>query len=181
MRSVTSNTAPALSPKSTLFVEHSTGVPVKAPPHCRVLLVCGLVLPELCVDSFDTAPPPHDLLAGVFDTALLPLTGDSSPDLNPVAPEWTILSHADLSEICHRASTTTDLSEICHRASTTTDLSELCLKSYDLPDPLIPALPSYELDGSSSFLCIQPHDMGEAPIKDEATPSTEKTRGSTKE
>jgi hypothetical protein len=31
-----------------------------------------LVPPDLCVDLFDTAPPPHDLFAGVLDTALLP-------------------------------------------------------------------------------------------------------------
>ncbi|SPC65044.1 uncharacterized protein UHOD_11012 [Ustilago sp. UG-2017b] len=74
-----------------------------------------LVSPELCVNYFDTAPPPHDLLAGVLDTALLPSTSDSSPG------------------------------EICNRAVSTTDLSELCCKSYDLPDSLIPALPSYEL------------------------------------
>ncbi|SOV05892.1 uncharacterized protein UDID_19059 [Ustilago sp. UG-2017a] len=51
--SVTSDTAPALSPESTLFVEYCTGGPSSTTP---VLLSC--------VDSFDTAPPPQDLLAG---------------------------------------------------------------------------------------------------------------------
>ncbi|SPC63743.1 uncharacterized protein UHOD_11316 [Ustilago sp. UG-2017b] len=94
-----------------------------------------LVSPELCVNYFDTAPPPHDLFAGVLDTALLPLTSDSSPGLHLVAPEW-------IRDINFARA---DLDEICNRAVSTTDLSELCCKSYDLPDSLIPALPSYEL------------------------------------
>ena len=51
-------------------------------------VILFLVSSEQCVDSFDTAPPPHDLLAGVLDTALLPSTGDGSPGLHLVAPEW---------------------------------------------------------------------------------------------
>ena len=47
-----------------------------------------LVSPELCVNYFGAAAPPHDLLAGVLDTALLPSTGDGSPGLHLVAPEW---------------------------------------------------------------------------------------------
>ncbi|SPC64187.1 uncharacterized protein UHOD_11698 [Ustilago sp. UG-2017b] len=39
-----------------------------------------LVSSELCVDLLDTAPLPPDLDAGVPDTALLLLTGDSSLD-----------------------------------------------------------------------------------------------------
>ena len=43
---------------------------------------------ELCVVSFDTAPPPRDLLAGVLATILLPSTGNGPPGLHLVAPEW---------------------------------------------------------------------------------------------
>ncbi|SPC64104.1 uncharacterized protein UHOD_11402 [Ustilago sp. UG-2017b] len=46
--------------------------------------------------------------------------------------------------------TRTDLTEICHRADSTDDLGELCRKSYNLPNPLIPALPSYESTGKKS-------------------------------
>ena len=45
-----------------------------------------LVPPELWVDLFDTAPPHHDLYAGVLDIALLLLTGDGSPDPYLVNP-----------------------------------------------------------------------------------------------
>ncbi|SPC65291.1 uncharacterized protein UHOD_11050 [Ustilago sp. UG-2017b] len=55
---VASDTAPALSPESTFFVEYCTGGPSSTTP---VLLSC--------VDSFDTAPPPQDLLAGFLYTA----------------------------------------------------------------------------------------------------------------
>ena len=51
-------------------------------------LLIAPVCPELDVDFFDTAPPPHDLFAGVLDTAYLPSTGDGSPGLYPVTPEW---------------------------------------------------------------------------------------------
>ncbi|SYW81692.1 uncharacterized protein UHO2_00196 [Ustilago hordei] len=57
---IASNTAPALSPESTLFVEYCTWGPSSTTP----------VLLELCVGSFDTAPPPQDLLAGLLYTAL---------------------------------------------------------------------------------------------------------------
>ncbi|SPC64656.1 uncharacterized protein UHOD_12094 [Ustilago sp. UG-2017b] len=52
--SVASDTAPALSPESTFFVENYAGDPSSTTP----------VLLELCVDSFDTAPPPQDLCHG---------------------------------------------------------------------------------------------------------------------
>ncbi|SOV06466.1 uncharacterized protein UDID_17477 [Ustilago sp. UG-2017a] len=55
---VASGTAPALSPESTLLVEYCTGGPSSTTP---VLLSC--------VDPFDTAPPPQDLLAGFLYTA----------------------------------------------------------------------------------------------------------------
>ena len=59
LHSVTSDAAPALSPESTLFIEYCTGGPSSTTP---VLLSC--------VDSFDTAPPPQDLLAGYHEPAL---------------------------------------------------------------------------------------------------------------
>ncbi|SOV05547.1 uncharacterized protein UDID_18452 [Ustilago sp. UG-2017a] len=52
--------------------------------------------------------------------------------------------------------THTDLTEICHRADSTADLSELCCKSYNLPDPLIPALPSYESTGLPASCAFRP-------------------------
>ncbi|SPC60914.1 uncharacterized protein UHOD_11193 [Ustilago sp. UG-2017b] len=52
--------------------------------------------------------------------------------------------------------TRTDLTEICHRADSTADLSELCRKSYNLPDPLIPALPSYESTGLPASCAFRP-------------------------
>ncbi|SPC66517.1 uncharacterized protein UHOD_12247 [Ustilago sp. UG-2017b] len=66
---VASNTAPALSPESTFFVEYCTGGPL-AP----------LLSSSSYVSSFDTAPPPQDLLAGLLYTAPPPSTGDSSFD-----------------------------------------------------------------------------------------------------
>ncbi|SPC65802.1 uncharacterized protein UHOD_11637 [Ustilago sp. UG-2017b] len=66
---VTSDTAPALSPESTFFIEYCAGGPSSATP---VLLSC--------VASFDTAPPPQDLLAGLLYTAPPPSTGDGSFD-----------------------------------------------------------------------------------------------------
>ncbi|SOV08740.1 uncharacterized protein UDID_17717 [Ustilago sp. UG-2017a] len=57
----------SLSPESTLFVEYCTGGPSSTTP---VLLSC--------VDFFDTAPPPQDLLAGLLYTAPPPSTGDGS-------------------------------------------------------------------------------------------------------
>ncbi|SOV06518.1 uncharacterized protein UDID_17499 [Ustilago sp. UG-2017a] len=53
----------SLSPESTLFVEYCTGGPSSTTP---VLLSC--------VDSFDAAPPPQDLLAGLLCTAPPPST-----------------------------------------------------------------------------------------------------------
>ncbi|SPC60907.1 uncharacterized protein UHOD_11190 [Ustilago sp. UG-2017b] len=64
---VTSDAAPALSPESTFFIEYCAGGPSSATP---VLLSC--------VASFDTAPPPQDLLAGLLYTAPPPSTGDGS-------------------------------------------------------------------------------------------------------
>ena len=76
----------------------------------------------------------------------------------------------DLHGICHMISLAADsggihdidnaradFAVICHRADSTADLSELCCSSYNLPDPTIPALPSYEL---RSFLVLrtQAHD-----------------------
>ncbi|SPC62845.1 uncharacterized protein UHOD_11820 [Ustilago sp. UG-2017b] len=69
LRTVTSDAAPALSPESTFFIEYCAGGPSSATP---VLLSC--------VASFDTAPPPQDLLAGLLYTAPPPSTGDGSFD-----------------------------------------------------------------------------------------------------
>ncbi|SPC66219.1 uncharacterized protein UHOD_11992 [Ustilago sp. UG-2017b] len=66
---ITSDAAPALSPESTFFIEYCAGGPSSATP---VLLSC--------VASFDTAPPPQDLLAGLLYTAPPPSTGDGSFD-----------------------------------------------------------------------------------------------------
>ncbi|SPC63216.1 uncharacterized protein UHOD_12072 [Ustilago sp. UG-2017b] len=69
--SVASDAAPALSPESTFFVEYCTGGPSSTAP----------VLLELCVDPFDTAPPPQDLfagLAGLLYTAPPPSAVDGS-------------------------------------------------------------------------------------------------------
>ena len=74
--SVAGDTAQALSPEDIFFVKYCAGVPVTSPPS----------LPELYVDLFDTAHPPHDLYTGVHDTALLPPTSDSSPGLHLVTP-----------------------------------------------------------------------------------------------
>ncbi|SPC66755.1 uncharacterized protein UHOD_11421 [Ustilago sp. UG-2017b] len=71
--SVTSDAAPALSPESTFFVENYAGDPSSTTP----------VLLELCVDSFDTAPPPpsaQDLLTGLLYTVPPPSTGNDSFD-----------------------------------------------------------------------------------------------------
>ncbi|SPC68180.1 uncharacterized protein UHOD_12330 [Ustilago sp. UG-2017b] len=62
---VTSDAAPVLSPESTFFIEYCAGGPSSATP---VLLSC--------VASFDTAPPPQDLLASLLYTAPPPSTGD---------------------------------------------------------------------------------------------------------
>ncbi|SPC65780.1 uncharacterized protein UHOD_11123 [Ustilago sp. UG-2017b] len=70
---VASDTAPALSPESTFFVENYAGNPSSTTP----------VLLELCVDSFDTAPPPpsaQDLLTGLLYTVPPPSTGNDSFD-----------------------------------------------------------------------------------------------------
>ncbi|SOV05531.1 uncharacterized protein UDID_18450 [Ustilago sp. UG-2017a] len=87
LHSVAGDTAPALSPESTLFVEYCTGGPSSTTP---VLLSCvdsfdtapPPCLAPLCllsgVDFFDTAPPPQDLLAGLLYTAPPPSTGDGS-------------------------------------------------------------------------------------------------------
>ncbi|SPC64435.1 uncharacterized protein UHOD_11920 [Ustilago sp. UG-2017b] len=53
--------------KSTFFIEYCAGGPSSATP---VLLSC--------VASFDTAPPPQDLLAGLLYTAPPPSTGNGS-------------------------------------------------------------------------------------------------------
>ncbi|SOV01979.1 uncharacterized protein UDID_18848 [Ustilago sp. UG-2017a] len=50
------------------FVEYCTGGPSSTTP----------VLLELCVDPFDTAPPPPDLFAGLLYTAPPPSTGNGS-------------------------------------------------------------------------------------------------------
>ncbi|SPC65229.1 uncharacterized protein UHOD_11040 [Ustilago sp. UG-2017b] len=82
LHSVASNTAPALSPESTLFVEYCTGGPSSTTP----------ALLELCVDPFDTAPPPQDLFAGLASllyTAPPFSTGDSSFDSCLSSP-WVV-------------------------------------------------------------------------------------------
>ncbi|SPC65288.1 uncharacterized protein UHOD_11047 [Ustilago sp. UG-2017b] len=88
---VASDTAPALSPESTFFVEYCTGGPSSttpvllelcvdsfdtAPPPCHPACLALLCLLS-CVDSFDTAPPPpsaQDLLTGLLYTVPPPLT-----------------------------------------------------------------------------------------------------------
>ncbi|SOV08667.1 uncharacterized protein UDID_17687 [Ustilago sp. UG-2017a] len=57
----------------------------------------------------------------------------------------TIMLAADSGGICDIDDVHVDSTEICHRADSTADLGELCRKSYSLPNPTIPALPSYEL------------------------------------
>ncbi|SPC61913.1 uncharacterized protein UHOD_11915 [Ustilago sp. UG-2017b] len=92
---VASDTAPALSPESTFFVEYCTGGPSSttpvllelcvsssdtAPPPYYPACLAPLCLLS-CVDPFDTAPPPQDLfagLAGLLYTAPPPSTGDGS-------------------------------------------------------------------------------------------------------
>ncbi|SOV04437.1 uncharacterized protein UDID_17087 [Ustilago sp. UG-2017a] len=168
---------------STLFVEYCTGGPSSttpvllscvdsfdtAPPPCYPACLAPLCLLS-CVDFFDTGPPPSVLLAGFSYTALLPSTGDgplscvplSGPQLH--APELGPPLGGAWSRSPHRSSCTivlpADLDEICHRVGTITNLSELCFKSHAPPDPLTPALPSYELDGSSSFCASPPMTEG---------------------
>ncbi|SPC64031.1 uncharacterized protein UHOD_11392 [Ustilago sp. UG-2017b] len=92
--SVASDTAPALSPESTFFVEYCTGGPSSttpvllelcvsssdtAPPPYYPACLAPLCLLS-CVDPFDTAPPPQDLFAGLLYTAPPPSTGDGSFD-----------------------------------------------------------------------------------------------------
>ncbi|SYW81850.1 uncharacterized protein UHO2_00355 [Ustilago hordei] len=86
---------------------------------CRVLYrsPCNIapVLPELCANLFDTALPPHDLYAGVIDTALLPPNQicymiPSTTDLSRIRD--TILAHANLGGICLSTVSTTDLNEL---------------------------------------------------------------------
>ncbi|SPC65167.1 uncharacterized protein UHOD_11029 [Ustilago sp. UG-2017b] len=88
---VASDTAPALSPESTFFVEYCTGGPSSttpvllelcvsssdtAPPPYYPACLAPLCLLS-CVNPFDTAPPPQDLLTGLLYTAPPPSTGDS--------------------------------------------------------------------------------------------------------
>ncbi|SPC64109.1 uncharacterized protein UHOD_11405 [Ustilago sp. UG-2017b] len=92
---VASDTAPALSPESTFFVEYCTGGPSSTTPVLLELRVsssdtapppyypaCLALLCLLsCFDPFDTAPPPQDLfasLAGLLCTAPPPSTGNGS-------------------------------------------------------------------------------------------------------
>ncbi|SPC68089.1 uncharacterized protein UHOD_12317 [Ustilago sp. UG-2017b] len=95
---VASDTAPALSPESTFFVEYCTGGPSSttpvllelcvsssdtAPPPYYPACLAPLCLLS-CVDPFDTAPPPQDLfagLAGLLYTAPPPSTGDARSSL----------------------------------------------------------------------------------------------------
>ncbi|SPC65689.1 uncharacterized protein UHOD_11108 [Ustilago sp. UG-2017b] len=97
LHSVTSDTAPALSPESTFFVENYAGDPSSttpvllelcvdsfdtAPPPCHPACLALLCLLS-CVDSFDTAPPPpsaQDLLTGLLYTVPPPSTGNDSFD-----------------------------------------------------------------------------------------------------
>ncbi|SOV04575.1 uncharacterized protein UDID_17138 [Ustilago sp. UG-2017a] len=58
----------SLSPESTLVIEYCTGGGRGPSSTTPVLLSC--------IDSFDTAPPPQDLLAGLLCTAPPPSTGD---------------------------------------------------------------------------------------------------------
>ncbi|SPC63574.1 uncharacterized protein UHOD_11290 [Ustilago sp. UG-2017b] len=94
---VASDTAPALSPESTFFVENYTGGPSSttpvllelcvdsfdtAPPPCHPACLALLCLLS-CVDSFNTAPPPpsaQDLLTGLLYTVPPPSTGNNSFD-----------------------------------------------------------------------------------------------------
>ena len=70
LHSVASDAAPALSPESAFFIEYCSGV--------RGLSCLAPLCLSSCVDSFDTAPPPQDLLAGLLYTAPPPSTGDGS-------------------------------------------------------------------------------------------------------
>ena len=79
----------------------------------------------------------------------------------------TILHNLNLHKICNTSLFTTDpskahgtiiahanLGQICHRAFSFTDLSDLYCSSHDWPDPLIPVLPVMGLDAQ---------EAGEAP------------------
>ena len=71
-----------------------------------------------------------------------------------------IMLTADSGRICDINVTCADLDEICHRTIPTTDLNEFCCKSHNLPDPSIPALPSYELTGLSASCASRPMTQG---------------------
>ena len=66
------------------------------------------------------------------------------------SPTTDLIRIRDIILVC------TDLTEICHRADSTADLGKFCCKSYNLPDPLIPALPSYELAGLPASCALRP-------------------------
>ncbi|SOV04980.1 uncharacterized protein UDID_17816 [Ustilago sp. UG-2017a] len=116
------------------------------------LATLHLVSPGLCVNFFDTAPPPHGLLAGALTQLfflrpamvlqvfiLWPLSGNQlhAPELGPLLGDtWSCSSQA--------------------KADSTADLSELCCKSCNLPDPLIPVLPSYESTGLPASCAFRP-------------------------
>ncbi|SOV01837.1 uncharacterized protein UDID_18810 [Ustilago sp. UG-2017a] len=121
--SVASDTVPALSPESTLFVEYCTGGPSRTTP---VLLSC--------VDSFDTAPPPQDLLAGLLFTA-------------PPSTAWSFLWRC-LDLLAYGPSSSMSM------VSMETALSmEVALRPFLLPVPARPlasARPPLGLLGSSS-------------------------------
>ena len=67
-----------------------------------------------------------------------------------------IVLTADSGGICDINIACADLDEICHSTVPTTDLNEFCCKSHNLPDPSIPALPSYELTGLPASCAFRP-------------------------
>ncbi|SOV07549.1 uncharacterized protein UDID_19214 [Ustilago sp. UG-2017a] len=80
------------------------------------------------------------------------------------------MSTTDPGRICDPPFTCTDLTKICHRANSTADLGELCHKSYNLPNPLIPALPSYESTGLPASCTFRPMTSGSNSISSSASP-----------
>ncbi|SOV02006.1 uncharacterized protein UDID_18932 [Ustilago sp. UG-2017a] len=143
-----------------------------------------LVSSELCVDFFDTAPPPHDLLAGVLTQLfflrlatvlqvfiLWSWSGNQlhALELGPLLGDaWSRSLHV---KFCHTIILATDLRRVCHVIMLTAepggirdinsthanlDLGELCCNSYHLPDSLIPVLPSYDSTGLPASCAFRP-------------------------
>ncbi|CCF49988.1 hypothetical protein NDA11_005787 [Ustilago hordei] len=120
--------------------------PLKLLPHNTSSLLSFLS----CINSIDTAPPPHDWFTGACHTAPLPSTGNGS--LVCISPEPL----SDSGKICDIEFVHADPNEICHRTGSTTDFTEFFCKSTNPPDPLIPVLPSYELSGLPASCATKP-------------------------